>query len=284
MKLYKNLWLTALLYCACASADIGSDSNQNDTDSSTDIDADGDTDTDTDTDSDSDTDIDSDADTDADTDTDTDTDTDSDSDTDTDTDTDSDTDAGVSDTPTGVEFTGTVGQTTVQGNSAMGTPYDDACPSGGVVIGFSGYLNSTWIGQIRTHCGTPEINCAGTDCTVTINTGSVLTLRGAVGSGTLWERLCSANEAVVGFSGRAGAYIDQLIVRCAPLEISYNGTAFSISRGAITDLSSVGGTGGDPFSATDCPGNQFATLAHIQAGDSIDALGLGCQQPSLSYQ
>ena len=86
---------------------------------------------------------------------------------------------------------------------------------------------------------------------------------------------------MMGFRGRSGDLIDQLLFRCAPLEVTWDGNDYNVSRGTPFDISAVGGSGGDPFGQADCPGDQVATVANIRAGDSIDAFGLGCQAPSL---
>ncbi len=107
-------------------------------------------------------------------------------------------------------------------------------------------------------------------------------MRGLYGV-TAWDRICGSNQAIMGFIGRAGALIDQLTFRCAPIEITWDGAIFSASRGTFTDLPAQGTAGGTAFAQTDCGADQLATVANIRAGDSLDALGLGCQIPTLSY-
>jgi hypothetical protein len=184
--------------------------------------------------------------------------------------------------PTGIALTGLT-FTAQRGNTGGGGAYDDACPAGQVLIGAAGYLSSStgFHERIQAVCGV--LFLAGTDPYVAaISAGNTLALRGLNGS-SYWSRTCSQNEAVVGFDGRSGALIDQLTLRCAPLIVGKAGNTYTLSVGAASSLAAAGGSGGSAFPRTDCPSGQVATMARIRAGDSIDAFGLGCSTPSLTF-
>jgi hypothetical protein len=136
---------------------------------------------------------------------------------------------------------------------------------------------------MRAVCGRLEVSGGGLDpYSVTVLSGANLPLRGALGGGTSFRAVCPENQMVVGFAGRAAALVDQLVLRCAPLEIMELPDEFVGFIGTITELAPVGGNGGIPFEAMDC-GNtrEVATIARIRAANLIDAFGIGCQEPDL---
>jgi cysteine-rich repeat protein len=165
-------------------------------------------------------------------------------------------------------------ETELRGNVTGGTLHEDACPPGQVMIGFAGATGASF-DQLQVVCGLPAL--AG-DHQVTIGAGDTLPLRG-INAGTPVSSSCAAGEFVVGFEGRAGALVDQLALRCAPLLVTPNGAGYLVSLGTVTTGAVVGGTGGDAFPATDCPTGQLALGASIRAGGSIDAFGLRCGIP-----
>jgi hypothetical protein len=88
---------------------------------------------------------------------------------------------------------------------------------------------------------------------------------------------------MVGFIARAGAYIDQVAFRCAPLRISAEGGTYSLSLGEATTTLPVGGDGGNLFPPIDCPAGAIATGTAMRSGAAIDAFGLVCATPSLVF-
>jgi Domain of unknown function (DUF4382) len=182
--------------------------------------------------------------------------------------------------PTGVAL-GAVTQTTQYGNLSGGDAFDDACPAGQAVIGYHGFLASQgYHGRIQALCGTLALTAGGLG--VTVAAGETLPLRGLIGV-TEWTRTCGTDEVVVGFVGRSGALIDQLTFECAPLDISFTGSAYVIAVGATTQTAAVGGTGGSAFALTECPAGSIATVSDLRAGDNLDAFGLGCSEVSLVF-
>jgi C1A family cysteine protease len=166
------------------------------------------------------------------------------------------------------------------GNTAGGTAYNDACPTGQVLTGFAGSLSlatsSAVNRQITGHCGIVQI--AGT--TVTVTAGAILPTRGKAGASS-WTSDCPANQAVVGFSGHSGLLVDQIALRCAPLLASAATSGSSLAVGTTTSLTAMGGTGGSAFAAVSCPTGEVSTMARIRVGDNMDAFGLACAKGAI---
>jgi hypothetical protein len=183
-------------------------------------------------------------------------------------------------TPIGITLSGST-NTAQYGNLSGGTPYNDTCPAGQAIIGFEGSLVTAggWHGQIQALCGTLQLSPSA-PYTISVSSGATLPVQGAGGE-LPWVSTCPPNQLVVGFGGRAGLYFDQLSLRCAPLLV--NGPPYTLSRGTITNLPSAGGTGGEPFPTTDCPGGQVAIGSRVRAGGYIDAFGLACSSPALRF-
>src|SRR6185436_6611128 len=174
-----------------------------------------------------------------------------------------------------VVFTG-ADQTKQAGNLAGGVAYNDACPAGQALIGFSGSLSTTTSAavhrQITPRCGIVRV----TGTAVMVSAGNTLATRGKAGA-SAWTRDCPANQVVVGFAGRSGLLIDQLSLGCAPLLASAGSTGTALTVGStVTTVSAVGGSGGTAFTMNKCPANEVATTSRVRVGDNMDAFGLAC--------
>ena len=188
--------------------------------------------------------------------------------------------------PVGISPAGSVADLPRRGSATGGTAYDDACPTGSALVGVSGDLRAgaSYLGRIRGICAPISITGSGLGpYTVTTGAQTDPPLRGLLGGGASYVGVCPANSVVVGFDGRAGALVDQLELRCAPLVVSETASAFVVAPGTPTAIAPVGGTGGSPFPTTDCPAGEIATVARIRAGDSVDGFSLGCQAIDLLY-
>src|SRR5262249_2795647 len=153
------------------------------------------------------------------------------------------------------------------GNTNGGSPHDDTCPIGQVLVGFSGFLSSQgWHGRIEGLCGTLSLAHDESSYVVHVVSGATLPLRGDVGV-TAWASTCATCEMVAGFGGRSGALVDQIALHCAPLLV----TGGALTVGKVTVLSAVGDSGGSAFPSTNCPANQIVTTSRVRSGDSIDA-------------
>ena len=76
----------------------------------------------------------------------------------------------------------------------------------------------------------------------------------------------------MGFSGRSGALLDQLSVRCAALTLA--GTTVTV--GTPSNLEPVGGDGGSAFPRTDCGTGMIAVGTNIAVRNWISGFGLVC--------
>ncbi|MFK7930238.1 MAG: hypothetical protein AB8H79_18770, partial [Myxococcota bacterium] len=185
--------------------------------------------------------------------------------------------------PTGIEATGSLVATTVQKGSMSGTTYNEDCGADEFVVGITADLTKTggYFSSLGSRCAPLDVSCTGTNCAV--STGSITsgTLRGGTGTVKV-DQDCDDGEVVVGFSGRKGWYLDQLTLRCAAVDVTYDGSEFQVGIGAAAAISAVGGTGGNPFSSTSCATDSVATRAVISAASGqADGYGLGCQELAL---
>jgi hypothetical protein len=157
------------------------------------------------------------------------------------------------------------------------------------VIGFTGTVDPpdasvNWLRGFQAICGSLSITGTGPYSVATTRAETLPEPGVGVGS-TTQTRLCANNQVVVGFSGQAGGYIDQLDFICAPLNISGASPTFTLSVGASSPpIMPLGGPGGSPFAAINCPAGQVAVGDTGRDGGYIDAFGLNCSTPALVVQ
>ena len=190
--------------------------------------------------------------------------------------------ASTPDAPSALVVSFSAGSDTAQRGSPLGgTAYSDVCPAGQALVGFVGSIRSTtgYHGKIAAKCGVATLVTGGGAPGISVSAGDTLPTRGLIGSAA-WERTCPENQLIVGFGGRAGHMVDQLVFRCAALVVAPDD--YAITRGATTDLDPVGGSGGTRFDQTDCPPPQVGIGAIMRAGDGIDAFGLRCGVPTVN--
>ena len=182
------------------------------------------------------------------------------------------------------KLTLTLGQPTTQYGALMsGTAFNDSCPVGQVLTGFSGSLKVGAHAAIRGMCGVPALVVEDDAFVVKLGPGGNLPQRGMVGDAPRM-RPCPTDQVVVGFSGSAGTGIQQLTLSCAPLIVSEadDGT-FTIGPGPVTPLMVVGNPGGVAFPQTNCPMGQVGSAQRLRASTVINAFGLGCTTVALGY-
>lgn len=183
--------------------------------------------------------------------------------------------------PTAITW-GAVAFTAQHGYPTGGTAYPDACPDGEAVSGYRGTFHASgYLGQIQAICGTLTLSTLGAPA-VAVGAGTTFPMRGRPGEGP-WTAVCPARHVVIGFGGRSGGLIDQLIIRCAPIAISAPADAYVIALGTPVDLDPVGTEGGSAFDQTDCPAGSMAVVSNIRASDGVVAFGLGCSEPALEF-
>ncbi|HEY2901774.1 MAG TPA: hypothetical protein VGL59_14420 [Polyangia bacterium] len=171
--------------------------------------------------------------------------------------------------------------TMLAGNATGGGEGQDSCPAGQALIGFSGSLSMTTITasvnrQITGQCGILTV----TGTAVTAKAGATLMTLGMDGV-SAWTRSCPANQVVVGFSGRNGTLIDQLVFICAPLTASAPTVGAGLTAGTQTSLPLTGGTGGMPFDAVTCDAGEVASGLLIRSGTEMDAFSLICSKAAV---
>jgi hypothetical protein len=176
--------------------------------------------------------------------------------------------------------------TAVQAPSTGGNAFNQTCAADEVVVGFMGTVDApdasmNWLRGFQAICGTLTITGTG-PYNVRTTRAETLPQPGAGMGSTTQGRLCATDQVVVGFSGKAGSYIDQLDFICAPLAISGASPTFTLSVGAPSaPLAPLGGPGGQPFAAIPCGPDQVAVGDTGHASQAVDAFGLLCSTPSL---
>jgi hypothetical protein len=184
---------------------------------------------------------------------------------------------------TGAAVTATAGH--VYPGSQMAV---DECPAGHVLTGFRGRLRAAYNGPVQGVCR--EVGLLAGPLVVT--TGATLELPphgDALAGDTIWSRDCPDGHMIVGVDGRAGAIIDRLVFRCAPLAVTA-AAPHVVSVGAVTTLDPVGGIGGAVFTPTVCTTGQVARgLSTYFNGDPgfgldrvyLDGIALVCATPEV---
>lgn len=173
--------------------------------------------------------------------------------------------------------------TAIGGNPTGGTAYQDACPSGQAVVGFSGTATvamppvTAVVRQVATRCGVIQIS--GT--TVTVTPGAMLPTRGMMAADP-WTRTCPANQVIVGVTGRSGSFVDQLVFSCAPLTAASDAPGTALTPGTAAALAPIGGAGGMPFAQINCPAGRIATGSTLRTGDFLDGVALSCSSATVA--
>jgi hypothetical protein len=174
-----------------------------------------------------------------------------------------------SDVPPDQVVTATYGQQT-------GTLYTDLCPPDHVLAGLQGSAGPS--------SGTIYDNLAGICALVNVSpsppyrvTWTSSRLLPARGTGEVeFAIACEANQAVVGFEGRAGPDLRALTFVCADLTATGGPPSHTVVPGSVRYVQPLMNVaGGTPFSAA-CPPGQLARGTHLWAGPKIQAFGLAC--------
>ncbi len=183
------------------------------------------------------------------------------------------------------EFTnGTTTDTPLRGNPAGGTLFEDSCGPNTVIAGVIVMAEpSRPINGVRFLCGPLELRGDNPFTAVVRIDMETDPLRGQP-LGGMFMAECPPGQVVVGFGGKSGSLVDELVLRCAPLDVTLADGGLVVGVGPTTDIVPVppGPTGGSPFPQTDCPAGTVAVEGRGRAGMYIDAFGLGCAVPSLS--
>jgi len=195
-------------------------------------------------------------------------------------------DAGGPPRPTGVRVGPTSTPSGQQAASTGGTAFQQSCAANEVVIGYTGTVDApdSAMNQLRTFravCASLSVSAAITSV-VNTTTKEILPAVGTMPGVVQQTEMCPTDQIVVGFSGRSGADIDQIVALCAPLSMA-SGSSYALAIGTEMARPPVGGPGGEPFAAIRCPAGQVAMGNEGRAAFTINAFGLLCATPSLVF-
>jgi hypothetical protein len=89
------------------------------------------------------------------------------------------------------------------------------------------------------------------------------------GGGSPYSTACPSGQVLVGFTGRSGAYVDQIGIQCAPPSswVSSSSVWYGTYAG--------GGNGGGPYADT-CPAGYAITSITGRSGAYVDAIQAAC--------
>jgi hypothetical protein len=203
------------------------------------------------------------------------------------------TDAGVTTEPAAPIPTGIVlegGQATpLEAPSPGGSAYSQLCAEDEVLIGYQGTRldsgpGANYLRSFEAVCGALSITQDGS-YSIAIDESQTLAQVGVDGAATTGPVFCPAGQAIVGFSGNSGGYIDHLVFHCAPLTLASTADGYVVSLGTATPQPTIlGGPSGNPFAAKGCPPGQIAVGNSGRSGLSIDAFGLLCGTPEVTTE
>lgn len=151
---------------------------------------------------------------------------------------------------------------------AQGTRFAATCDADEVMVGVRGTTQETAggpvVGRVQPLCARPDAlgRWAGVPQVRGVPAGT--------GEGPVFERVCATSQAVSGLEARAGASLDGLRLRCAPL-----GGARTVS-GASTLLERAGGAGGVDHPPVACADGKASTGVYGLYATSVQSLGLVC--------
>ncbi len=172
--------------------------------------------------------------------------------------------------------------------STGGMPFTQSCAANEVVIGYAGTVDApdSSMTQLRSFRATCASLSVSGDTTFVVHTIAKETLPevGTMPGPVAKSAACAADQIVVGFRGRSGSDVDDIVFRCAPLTISGSSPNFTLSIGPVSELPPLGGLGGNPFNPIDCPAGQVAVGDEGRAAFTINAFGLLCAAVSLDVK
>ena len=167
-----------------------------------------------------------------------------------------------------------------------GIPFSDICSQGDVLYGFNGWPRqpTSWLDAFQFHCAKVTFSVLKTSTPHTYlftrKPSTIHPTRGKT-SNYLNKAFCPSSHFLIGFKGREGHLIDQMVGVCAPLQVIKKAGKWTIKWGKQTELPAVGGGGGQQFSTVQCSEPAVMHGMSGRAGDSIDAFEPHCILPVL---
>lgn len=181
--------------------------------------------------------------------------------------------------PTGLQVDTSVDPDILVANGGGGGSHfqNDCSAEDEVIIGIAGRAGK-YVDQLQAQCGTMQLTVSEAGSIEVNLEPSKMTESQGGGGGGEFSLGCEPGEAVIGIKGRAGKYLDQLSLRCAPLVLVEDPETglTTVELGQMVSTDHVGGGGGSEF-ISDCLDGAVATIAHGRSGSHIDAFGLGCR-------
>lgn len=154
-------------------------------------------------------------------------------------------------------------QNTAKAGGTGGTSYNIKCQDGFVLVGLRVTYGS-WIDWIKGFCQSIDIgNGSWMD-------SGMLDGVGGSGLGTTKAFLCPSGYAVKGFRGKAGWYVNSMILTCRKLGPSAR------TQSESKDLEKAGGSDGTAYGPHACGDAKPAIGMYGKAGQYIDSFGLIC--------
>ncbi|MGE0790336.1 MAG: hypothetical protein AB7S26_31965 [Sandaracinaceae bacterium] len=162
------------------------------------------------------------------------------------------------------------------GSAVMGR-----CPSGQVLTGFQGEIETGNLlpdrpGATEGICSTIAIDSSGVITTVEQGTIGPFAAGDDPPPRTTWARRCPTDQVVVGYAAEATTYVIALTFRCAPLSLGAADAGYPVLVGAGTDLVPVGTSSGAAAGPYDCGAGEAAVGVDGRAGAWIDSWSLEC--------
>jgi hypothetical protein len=184
--------------------------------------------------------------------------------------------------PTGVTLTDPMNSDVTPGTG--GSEYTDNCADGQVLVSFTGTWGGMYMGleSLQGACATLGVSSSAPYQVTLTAGGSVLGPHGQESPTTI-DGVCPDGQAVTGFEGRSGDWVDQLTFYCSPLTITDNAGTFTLDVGTASPITTaVGPDTGTPFSTISCPTGKIAVGIFGRSGAAIDAVGIVCATPTLT--
>jgi hypothetical protein len=165
------------------------------------------------------------------------------------------TDLAVSQQPQAIQTTGLLYTLPARGGGGGG-PGWLGCPSGYVAVGIYG-RSGAYIDKLG-------LTCSRLDANGSLGPISDIGAYGGEGGGP-FRRICPAGQAIVGFHGGSGAYVDRLGLYCSDVPNWMNSGAVQYTTAA------TGGEGGGPF-ADLCPHRYVVQQLNVRSGIYLDQI------------
>jgi hypothetical protein len=164
-----------------------------------------------------------------------------------------------------------------------GSEFTTVCADGEVLVSFTGTWGGTYMGleSLQATCGAIGVSAAAPYQVTLMPGGTTLGPYGQV-SPEMADGACPDGQVVVGFEGRSGDWVDQLLFYCAPLTITENAGSYTLEVGTGAPIMTAVGPGtGTPFSSMSCDPGKIAVGIFGRSGAAVDAIGLQCATPTL---